>query len=604
MTSGIIVLKFGSSVLRSRADLPKAVHEIYRWYRAGWRVVAVVSAIGDTTEALLDEARDLALTPEPNATAELLATGERHCAALLGVALDCSGVKSRVIDPREIGLLAIGSPLDSEPVGVDHERLHALLDDCGVLVVPGFFGYGENGRLQLLGRGGSDLSAAYLANALGARCRLIKDVDGVYECDPALAGSAPSRRFASLGYTDALACAGQLIQSKAVRFLERHSASAEVAGIVRSHESAIGRFDRELVEATRQPPLAVLILGLGTVGLGVYRRLAALPDHFRVVGVLVRNRAKHSSDSVPPQLLHDSLDALAGDAFAGLRPDVVVDALPGLQPSQSLVRYYLSHGINVVSANKALIAETGPDLTAIASRTAAKLRYSAAVGGSTPMLETLRREVAHGAIRSIAGVLNGTCNYILDRCAEGLLLNEAVRAAQACGFAEADPGEDLSGRDAGRKLQILARQAFGQELGALEIEPLNTATLMHRQTALASNEKLRVIARAWKLDSKLFGQVQLESVALDDPFANTCNEWNRLVITRDNTEQVAITGRGAGRWPTTEAILADLFDLCAAPSTSAPTYLTEVPPPSPPISLTEVPAPSPVREREASFASG
>jgi len=578
VTSGIIVLKFGSSVLRNRADLPTAVHEIYRWYRVGWRVVAVVSAMGDTTEALLDEARDLALTPEPNATAELLATGERHCAALMGIALDRSGVRSRVIDPREIGLLAIGSALDSEPVAVDHERLHTLLDDCGVLVVPGFFGYGENGRLQLLGRGGSDLSAAYLANALGARCRLIKDVDGVYECDPALAESAPSRRFASLGYTEALECAGQLIQSKAVRFLERHSASAEVAGIVRSHESAIGRFDRELVQAARHPPLAVLILGLGTVGLGVYQRLAALPDHFRVIGVLVRERAKHSSDAVPPQLLHESQDALTG-----LRPDVVVDALPGLQPSQSLVRYYLSHGVNVVSANKVLIAEAGLDLSAIASRTAARLRYSAAVGGSTPMLETLRREATHGGIRSIAGVLNGTCNYILDRCAEELLLNEAVRAAQACGFAEADPSEDLSGRDAGRKLQILARQAFGQELCALEIEPLNTATLMHRQTALASNEKLRVIARAWKLDSKVFGQVQLESVALDDPFANTCDEWNQLVITRDNAEQIAVSGRGAGRWPTTEAVLADLFELCDPTSS---------------------PAPSPAREREASVASG
>ena len=556
MTSGIIVLKFGSSVLRCRADLPTAVHEIYRWYRAGWRVVAVVSAIGDTTEALLDEARDLALTPEPNATAELLATGERHCAALLGVALDRSGIRCRVVDPREIGLTAIGSALDGEPVAVDHHRIRALLDDCGVLVVPGFFGHGENGRLHLLGRGGSDLSAAYLANALGARCRLIKDVDGVYECDPALAASAPSRRFASLGYTDALECAGQLIQPKAVRFLERHSASAEVAGIVRSHESAIGRFDRALVEMPRQPPLSVLILGLGTVGLGVYQRLAALPDRFRVIGVLVRDRAKHSSDTVPPELLHDSQHALTD-----VQPDVVVDALPGLQPSQALVRYYLAHGVNVVSANKALIAEAGPELSSVASHSAAQLRYSAAVGGSTPMLETLRREATHGGILSIAGVLNGTCNYILDRCAEGLLLNEAVHAAQACGFAEADPTEDLSGRDAGRKLQILARQAFGHELGALEIEPLNTATLMRRQTALARNEKLRLIARAWKLDSGLFGQVQLESVDRADPFASIRDEWNRLVVTRDNGEQIAICGRGAGRWPTTEAVLADLFEV-------------------------------------------
>ena len=559
MTGGTIVLKFGSSVLRSRADLPAAVHEIYRWYRAGWRVVAVVSAIGNTTEILLDEARDFTATPEPSATAELLATGERHSAALLGVALDRVGVRARVLDPREIGLTAVGSAIDSEPVAVDRERLHALLDACGVVVVPGFFGYGENGQLHLLGRGGSDLSAAYLANALGARCRLIKDVDGVYESDPALAASNVSRRFTSLGYADALECAGQLIQAKAVRFLEKHAGSAEVAGLARAHESSVGAFERRLVQVTKQPPLDVLILGLGTVGLGVYRRLAALPDRFRVVGVLIRDRAKHVSETVPMELLHNSQDTLKA-----LQPDVVVDALPGVQPSQSLVRYYLTHGVSVVSASKALIAEAGIGLAALAAHAGASLSYSAAVGGAAPMLEAVNHEAARGGIRSIAGVLNGTCNYILDQCSQGLLLNEAVREAQACGFAEADPSEDLSGRDAARKLEILARHAFGRGLSALEIEPLSTATLLQKQAALGPNEKLRSIARAWKLDSGIFGQVQLESVKLEDAFANTCEEWNRLEIALEDGTSVAVAGRGAGRWPTTEAVLADLFDLAAA----------------------------------------
>ena len=104
----IVVLKFGSSVLRSRADLPGAVHEIYRWYRDGHRVIAVVSAIGDATDLLLAGARDLASDPEPYALAELLATGERASAALLGIALDRVGIRARVIDPRDIGLLALG----------------------------------------------------------------------------------------------------------------------------------------------------------------------------------------------------------------------------------------------------------------------------------------------------------------------------------------------------------------------------------------------------------------------------------------------------------------------------------------------------------------
>ena len=241
MAGEVIVLKFGSSVLRSRAELPAAVHEIYRWYRAGWRVVAIVSAIGNTTESLLREARDLVAEPEPAATAELLATGERHCAALLGIALDRAGVKARVVDPHDIGLTTAGSALDSEPVGVDGSRIDALLQESAVIVVPGFFGYSATGQLQLLGRGGSDLSAVYLANATGAeRCRLLKDVDGVYERDPAEIALAPSRRFSTLGYSEALERAQQLIQPKAVRFLEHHSASAQVAAIARSYETVVG----------------------------------------------------------------------------------------------------------------------------------------------------------------------------------------------------------------------------------------------------------------------------------------------------------------------------------------------------------------------------
>src|SRR5439155_4858621 len=116
-----------SSVLRSSADVPNAVHEIYRWYRQGLSVIAVVSAIGDTTDRLLAEARQLTATPEPYATAELLATGERASAALLGLALDRSGIPARVLNPREIGLTVNGSPPDSELTERNLERPRDLL---------------------------------------------------------------------------------------------------------------------------------------------------------------------------------------------------------------------------------------------------------------------------------------------------------------------------------------------------------------------------------------------------------------------------------------------------------------------------------------------
>jgi homoserine dehydrogenase len=556
MTDRIIVLKFGSSVLGTRADLLNAVHEIYRWYRDGWQVVAVVSALGSTTETLLAEARELAAQSQPEATAELLATGERHSAALLGIALDRAGIEATVVDPREIGMTVAGSALDSELTAVDRSRVLALLSESPVIVIPGFFAYSETGKLHLLGRGGSDLSAVFLARALGARCRLIKDVDGVYESDPATSDSAALQRFVTLGYADALLRAKQLVQPKAVHFIEQHQGAVEVASIASGYESTIGRCECTLADARHKAPLSVLILGLGTVGLGVYQRLAAVPGHFRVIGALIRDRAKHSADGVPMELLHDSVGGLSA-----LQPDVVVDALPGLQPSQSLVHYYLAHGIAVVTANKALVAAAGKELSDIAARTGTSIRASAAVGGSAPMLELLHRHAEEDSIVSIAGVLNGTCNYVLDRCVEGLDFDAAVRLAQANGFAEADPSDDLLGRDAGRKLQILARLAFGRQLDELEIEPLTAAALQSAKSTLRNGARLRMIARASRRDDAIVGCIQLEQLDRDDKFASVTDEWNRLTVTRAGSGMVSVTGRGAGRWPTTEAVMADLFGL-------------------------------------------
>jgi len=277
----------------------------------------------------------------------------------------------------------------------------------------------------------------------------------------------------------------------------------------------------------------------------------------------VRDRAKHAHEGVPSELLHTSQDELVR-----LQPDVVVDALPGVQPSQSLVHYYLAHGVHVVSANKALIVEAGSELIPLAARNDLSLHYSAAVGGGAPMIEAVRRLAATAAIQSIEGVLNGTCNYVLDRCAEGLSLDQAVRAAQEHGFAEADPSDDLLGRDAARKLSILAHHAFGQALSLSEIscEALSAGALARLQPTLRDDETLRVIASARRVDGKVSGQVKLVPVALDDAFAQTRDEWNRLRITDHDGQQSLVYGRGAGCWPTTEAVVADLLDIRSARS--------------------------------------
>lgn len=557
MSGEIVVLKFGSSVLESPSDIPSAAHEIYGWYRAGHRVIAVVSAIGQATNWLLGQAWELSSSPEPHALAELLATGERTSAALLGIALDRAGIPSRVVDPREIHLTALGNPLNSEPTMVGQSKLQELLAATPVLVVPGFFGHDAHGRLHLLGRGGSDLSAVFLASAVHAkRCRLIKDVDGVYDRDPAVTLDTPPHRYATLDYQTAIERAAPLIQTKATRFLERHSASAEVAGLAQPYESIVGMHDSALVESEARSPTSVLLLGLGTVGFGVYRRLRALPQHFKVIGACCLNPAKHEDEGIPPDVLHGPESRITL-----LAPDIVVDALPGIEPSRALARHFLDRGISVVSANKRLIAEDVQALERVAERSRAQLRYSAAVGGSAPMVEEVRRQARRGEIQSITGILNGTCNYLLDRCSEGLSLDEAVVEAQAKGFAERDPQEDLIGSDAARKLRILARHAFGKELVAVDIRPLSATSLAKARKESRVNQVLRVVARAWVDSGRLLGEVCLRALDPDDPLASVSGEWNRLIIARLDGTTATVSGRGAGRWPTTEAIIADLLEL-------------------------------------------
>lgn len=568
MTPDIVVLKFGSSVLRTREDLPVAVHEIYRWYREGHRVLAVVSAIGSSTDALLAEASSFTPEPMPHATAELLATGERRSAALLGIVLDRAGIPARVADPREIGFEVRGHALDSEPTGLNAVALRAMFATHPVVVVPGFFGCDHSGRLQLLGRGGSDLSAVFFAAALGAsRCRLIKDVDGVYEVDPSgtpgnKVGRRAPRRLPQLSYAKALEVAGTLVQPKAIAYAQANNVQVEVAGAGLPYESRIGAKDFELAYPYRtREPTRVILLGLGMVGMGVYQRLNAMPDHFRVVGALVRDRRKYEAE-VPSSILHTTARSI-GEVDA----DVVVDALPGLEPSRLLTRHFIVRGISIVSANTAMIAETAPKLSALATGGPASVRYSAAVGAGAPMVEAVRREAASAEsegrrLSSISGVLNGKCNLVLSHLAAGLSLKEAIHEAQACELGEIDPQEDLSGNDAARELRILARHAFGLDIDELEIEPLDEYSLRRaRDAAPPGHDVVRMVAIAWRDHARVLGRVHVLALPPDDVLARAPAGWDALVITRSDGLQRTVTGRGAGRWPATEAIIADLFDL-------------------------------------------
>jgi homoserine dehydrogenase len=227
---GVCVLKLGGSVLRDHLAVRTAAAEVARFVHAGRRVVAVVSALEGTTDRLLAAAAEMALHPEPFATAQLLSTGELGAAALLALALDGVGVRAATIDAAGAGLTTEGPPLDATPVGLRTPALTHALAGAHALVIPGFVGRDAIGRTTLLGRGGSDLTALFIAERLGAACRLIKDVDGLYEWDPARPGPPP-RRFETLDWPGALALDGTIVQHKAVRWAREHGLAFEVGAI-------------------------------------------------------------------------------------------------------------------------------------------------------------------------------------------------------------------------------------------------------------------------------------------------------------------------------------------------------------------------------------
>jgi homoserine dehydrogenase len=197
----------------------------------------------------------------------------------------------------------------------------------------------------------------------------------------------------------------------------------------------------------------------------------------------------------------------------------------------------------------------------LASRNGVELHYSAVAGGSSPMIECVRRAAAHGDIRMISGILNGTCNFILDRCHAGLSFDEALIAARARGFAEADPSDDLLGHDAARKLRILSRYAFRHELDGIDVQPLTAGALEKARADARPGQVLRVVARAWRNGAALHADVRLTALDPEDPLASIKDEWNSLLVTQADGSQIRAHGRGAGRWPTTEAVVADLLKL-------------------------------------------
>lgn len=225
----LAVLKFGSSVLARPDDYREAAVVVAAEVARGQKVVAVVSAMGRTTDTLLAAARSVTAAPPEAQIGALLATGEEASVALLTLALVASGVRAAGVSPSRVPVRTRGALDDAEPVHVDTGRIHRALRTRDALVFPGFVGRDASGAPSLLGRGGSDLTALFLGDALGAsEVRLVKDVDGIFPEDPD--GRDDLSPYAALTWDSVRRLGGEVVQPKAIDYAERRQVGFRVTG--------------------------------------------------------------------------------------------------------------------------------------------------------------------------------------------------------------------------------------------------------------------------------------------------------------------------------------------------------------------------------------
>ncbi|MDZ7629327.1 MAG: hypothetical protein U5J99_13085 [Parvularculaceae bacterium] len=548
------VLKFGSSVLRDTSDLPLVATEIYRRRREGRKVVAVVSAFAGETDALIAEAASLGGAKSRHAP-RIIALGEERSAALLAIACENIGLDALVLDARTLSLTAGGPLDDAHPDTVDVALLEAALGQRDVIIVPGFVALGATGEPVLLGRGGSDLTAVFLAAALHlGETTLMKDVDGVYDRDPN-ADEGEALRYVDLDWTQARDVAGKLLQPKAIDFAASHDVAIKVERLNAGAGTRVSSVAAPPVRAAHHAPMRVAVAGLGTIGEGAALRIASDAHDYKLGGALVRDAAKRRLDAFSAAIIADRVETL----FA-TKPEAIVEALPDGAAGRALIKAALGKGIGIVTANKQAIAGEMAALTALAASTGAHFRYSPAVGGGAPLVETVAQAAQAGRIVKVEAVLNGTVNFILTSIANGVTFAEGVRRAQIAGFAEPDPSADLSGADARAKLAILSFVAYGREiaLDAIDVEAL---TDEKASAFAAAGGAVKQLATLQEENGQLTASVRYTRVDVDPFFRAAMWEANALRASLADGRVFQTRGKGAGRKPTVESILADLGDI-------------------------------------------
>jgi homoserine dehydrogenase len=309
------------------------------------------------------------------------------------------------------------------------------------------------------------------------------------------------------------------------------------------------------------------VAGLGTVGAGLLNFLSERPDfapaggQVSVTGVSARSRSRPRPFDISNLTWFDDPVALATSPDN----DIFVELIGGSDgPAKAAVEAALRLGKPVVTANKALIAEHGTDLALLAESNGAPLLFEAAVMGGTPAVKMLREAMVGDEVKSVAGILNGTCNFILTEMeATGRSFAEVLAEAQRLGYAEADPTMDVGGFDAAHKITILAALAFGcaPNYAAAEIEGVDQIELLDIQMARDLGYRIKLVASADRSPDGVLVRVHPSLAPLSHPLAQAGGALNALFIEGKRIGRIFIQGPGAGSGPTAAAVAADIADV-------------------------------------------
>ena len=308
--------------------------------------------------------------------------------------------------------------------------------------------------------------------------------------------------------------------------------------------------------------ISVGVVGLGTVGTGVIKLLQHDP-RFRVKWVAVRDKTKERQVDLSSIRVTDQPFDLVNDPEL----EILIEVAGGTTPAYEVIRSAITQGKHIVTANKEVIAKHGSEIFELAHRYNVTVLFEAAVGGGIPLISTIQRGLQANEIQSVAGILNGTTNYILTAMQErGQSFGDALADAQALGYAETDPTNDVEAFDVAYKITILASLAFGRFVHTDEVYRQGITSITDTDIAMAREFgfRIKLIGLARRGDGCLDVRAHPMLVPAHHPLAAVEGANNAIFIRGHAVGEVMLLGPGAGQMPTASAVVGDLINLASA----------------------------------------